>query len=145
MADPAYQLFLSYAAEDREFVETHLLPGLRRLPIQVFYDRELPHGQPLHTIFDELARAQEVLVLMTYAAIESFWVLAEVGGALTTHKTLIPICYGPTIEELRNLGLSELLGSPKYLNWNDREWIKYLQDLELRSQKRHRRQPRRHS
>jgi hypothetical protein len=145
MADSDYQLFVSYAAEDREFVEKRLLPGLRRPGIRVFYDRDLPHGQALHSIFDELARANEVLVLMTYAAIESFWVLAEIGGALTTRKTLIPICYGPTIEELRNRGLSELLGSPNYLNWSDREWIKYLADLDLRSQTNRRRKPRRQS
>ena len=82
---------------------------------------------------------------MTYAAIKSVWVLAEVGGALTTPKTLIPICYGPTIEELRNLGLSELLGSPNYLDWSDREWIKSLSDLDSRSQPDPRRKPKRPS
>ena len=57
MAAETYRLFLSYAAEDREFVESQLIPSLRGLHLEVFYDRELPHGEPLHSIFDELAKS----------------------------------------------------------------------------------------
>jgi hypothetical protein len=145
VAAETYRLFLSYAAEDREFVESQLIPSLRGLHLEVFYDRELPHGEPLHSIFDELAKSNEILVLMTYSAIKSLWVLAEIGGALTTRKTLIPICYGPTIEELRSLGLSDLLGSPNYLNWSAEEWTKYLATLALRSKSHRKRKPRRPS
>jgi hypothetical protein len=145
MVPDAYQLFVSYAAEDRVFVERQLLPGLQSLKVKVFYDQDLPHGQPLHAIFRKLAQVDEVLVLLTKSALESLWVLAEIGGALTTGKTLIPICYGPTIEELRNCGLSELMGSPKYLDWSDEEWIKYLSELGPRAQRTPKRKARRHS
>ena len=142
-ASAAHQLFVSYAAEDRAFVERQLLKGLRNSKVKVFYDQDLPHGEPLHAIFRKLAKVDEVLVLLTKSALESWWVLAEIGGALTTGKTLIAICYGTTIEELRELGLSELLGSRKYLDWSETEWDRYLSDLGRRAQRTLQRKARR--
>lgn len=83
-------VFVSYAQEDRAFVE-RLVAVIERAGLDVWYDTRLRPGQSFdEVIATELDRAGAVLVVWSAASVKSFWVRdeAQVGA---TRGVLVPV------------------------------------------------------
>jgi hypothetical protein len=118
-----YRLFLSHGGEDTFIVKEFLCPKVESSGATVFLDAgRLAYGDDFReTILQELARADEILVLLTPSSIKRPWVFAEIGAMLVRGKRVVAVRYGPTEAELQELGILPLLGTRTLLRMEDLE------------------------
>ena len=87
-----YDIFLSYAGEDREWVR-RLANALLEQGLNVWYDEiEIKPGDMWRDQTEKGLRASTyVVMVITPEAVHSNWQAAELGAALASQKPLIPI------------------------------------------------------
>lgn len=78
-----YRIFFSRGGDDTFIVKEFLKPKAEASGASVFLDAgRLQYGDDFRqTILEELAGADELLVLLTPSSILRSWVIAEIGGA----------------------------------------------------------------
>lgn len=130
MAD--YRVFFSHGGDDSFIVKEFLKPKVEGSGAAVFLDvGRMEYGDDFReTIFQELSRCDELLVLLTPSALRRAWVIAEVGATLVRSKRVVAIRYGPTETELQELGLLSLLGTKTLLRMED--FDEYISQLARR-------------
>ncbi len=128
----SYQVFLSHGAGDKYIVEQLLAPKLEKAGVDVFVDRiEIKYGDDFReTIFDELNRSDELLMLLTPTSILRPWVFAELGAAITKEIRVVALVYGVLETELQSMGILSILGTNHFLVIDD--FDQYLEQLEER-------------
>lgn len=116
-----YRVFFSHGGDDTFVVKEFLKPKVEASGACVFLDAgRLEYGDDFRqTILEELARADELLVLLTPSSVKRAWVIAEIGGALIREKRIVAVRYGPSELELQELGILSLLGTKKLLRMED--------------------------
>ena len=68
------EIFVSYAREDRDRVET-LVESLEQQGFSIWWDREIVPGDSFDELIDtQIGEAQVVLVVWTKSSIDSRWV-----------------------------------------------------------------------
>ncbi len=88
--DETYDIFLSYASEDRERVRP-LIEALDRQGWSVWWDRNIPAGRTWSDVIDEaLEQSRCVVVVWTSTSVRQNWVLEEAEDGLQ-HKHLFPV------------------------------------------------------
>lgn len=91
MSDERFDVFVSYAHADGEFVAT-LLSRLENENISAFADRSISPGEEwLSRLEFALKESKIILFLITPNSLRSNWVNAEAGAAWILKKTLVPI------------------------------------------------------
>lgn len=128
-----YRLFFSHGGEDA-FLAQALESDIRSSGAIVFLDNaELEYGDNFREkIFDELVKADELLVLLTESSIRRVWVIAELGATLIRDKRVVAIRYGPSEARLQKLGVLSLLGPNQLLSLNRPAIAKYVSELARR-------------
>ncbi|MEN6641396.1 MAG: TIR domain-containing protein [Armatimonadia bacterium] len=99
----AYDLFISYAGEDRQFVDS-LARELQDRGLHVWYDRFcLKLGDSIAGAIDDgLARSRYGLVVVSPASLGKAWPLREFRAILQQHEGhLLPVLHCITPEEVR--------------------------------------------
>ena len=116
-----YRLFFSHGGDDTFVVKEFLKPKVESSGAVVFLDAgRLEYGDDFRqTILEELACADELLVLLTPSSIKRPWVIAEIGAALVRGKRIVAVRYGPSEVELQELGILSLLGTKTLLRMED--------------------------
>ena len=92
------RVFLSYASADREYAH-HVRSLLAQRPdVHVFTTEMLSAGEDWQSkLKDELSKCDIFLVLLSPNAVESKWVLHELGAAWAMDKPIIPIVTHPKV------------------------------------------------
>jgi len=116
-----YRLFISHGGDDTFIVKEFLTPKVSSAGALVFLDAgRLEYGDDFRrAIFDELADADELLVLLTPSSVQRPWVAAEIGAALVRGKRVVAVRYGPSEAELQEMGMLSLLGTSTLLRLDD--------------------------
>ncbi len=119
---PKWDVFISYASEDREVVATPLAEALRDRELKVWYDVfELTPGKPLLRSIDEgLRESRFGLVVLSPSFFAREWPMRELSGlhARSIQQAgqpfLIPIWYQLSAADLAQLSplLSDIIGIP---------------------------------
>jgi hypothetical protein len=119
---PKWDVFISYATEDREVVATPLAEALREKGLKVWYDVfELTPGKPLLRSIDEgLRESRFGLVVLSPSFFAREWPMRELSGlhACSIQQAgqpfLIPIWYQLSADDLAQLSplLSDIVGIP---------------------------------
>src|SRR5262249_53963880 len=117
----SYRLFFSHGGDDTFIVRKFLCPQVESSGATVFLDDGcLAYGDDFReTVLLELARADEILVLLTHSSIRRPWVFAEIGAMLVRGKRVVAVRYGPSDVELQELGVLPLLGTKTLLRMED--------------------------
>jgi hypothetical protein len=91
---PSMRVFISHSTQDR-WVASRISDDLRRRGIETFLDaKDIETGDTVaRSIQSSLADCDELLLLLSPAAIQSPWVLLEVGGAKALDKRVVPILH----------------------------------------------------
>lgn len=128
----AYRVFFSHGGED-SYVADILKSRVEASGATVFLDSgAVEYGDDFRQIvLGELARCDELLVLLTPSALKRPWVLAEIGAALTRGIKIIVVVYGPTEAKLQSLGILSLLGPTRLLKLPD--FDDYIRQLGTRA------------
>ena len=93
--EPSVKVFISHTGADAEVARKirDLLSG--RLNARVFMDQDLSAGENWEAILRrELAEADVVVALLSPGAINSSWMLQELGAAWAMEKPIIPVTTG---------------------------------------------------
>lgn len=116
-----YRIFFSHGGDDTFIVKEFLRPKVESSGASVFLDAgRIEYGDDFReVIFQELSRCDELLVLLTPSSLQRPWVIAEIGAILVRGKRVVAIRYGPTENELQNLGVLSLLGTKSLLRMED--------------------------
>ena len=86
----SFDVFVSYAREDRERVEV-LVSALEAEGFRVWWDLELTPGQTWDSVLEErLASARSVVVVWSFVSVEKHWVREEARKALE-RGVLVPV------------------------------------------------------
>jgi hypothetical protein len=84
-------VFISNSRQDGDFAE-RLARILHHQGISAVSDQQIQHGENWESaIRDALGNAEAVLLVMSPDALNSPYVMLEVGAALASHKPIIPI------------------------------------------------------
>ncbi|MFI9452463.1 toll/interleukin-1 receptor domain-containing protein [Amycolatopsis sp. NPDC052450] len=84
-------IFLSYSSRDRDFVR-RLTGDLGRASIDVWIDeRELRVGERLTAIGEAIARADQLIVVVSTASANSYWVAEEIDMAGAAGVRVLPV------------------------------------------------------
>lgn len=87
----ARKIFVSYARSDQALAD-EVLRALRRMRVDVWSDDRLTAGDNWSEVLRSRLRDSEYfLLLLTPKALESSWVLQELGGAWALGKRIIPV------------------------------------------------------
>jgi hypothetical protein len=86
------KVFISHSTKDR-WIAGRVAEDLQALGIETFLDaKNLKTGDTIDdAIQDELRDCDEILMLLSPTALQSTWVMLEIGGAKALKKRLIPI------------------------------------------------------
>lgn len=121
------KVFISHSSSDK-WIARQIAKQLQERGIDSFLDeKDIETGDVIdETIQEHLSNCDELLMLLSPAALESSWVLIEIGGAKVLRKKLIPI--------LVHVGANDLppplaAGLARDLNEIDN----YLEEVERRS------------
>lgn len=127
-----YRIFFSHGGDDTFVVKEFLKPKVERSGATVFLDAgRIEYGEDFRqTIILELTQSDELVVLLTPSSIRRPWVIAEIGAFLIRGKRIVAIRYGPTENELQELGILSLLGTRTLLRMED--FDEYVSQLERR-------------
>ena len=104
--DFKYDIFVSYASEDKDFVQS-LVQNLSELGISVWYDGgELRLGDSImKSIADGLERSRYFLLILSPSFFKNQWTQFETGVALgrveVGQKHILPIYYGVDLEQVQ--------------------------------------------
>ena len=120
------KVFISYSSRDR-WVARRISDDLAAREIETFLDeKDIETGDSIDdTIQSNLDECDELLMLLSPEALQSHWVMLEVGGAKALRKRLIPVLLHVGVNELPsplNKGLARDL--------NDIE--KYYEEVQAR-------------
>lgn len=124
-----YRIFFSHGSDDTFIVKEFLRPKVESSGASVFVDAgRIEYGDDFReVIFQELSCCDELLVLLTPSSLQRPWVIAEIGAILVRGKRVVAIRYGPTENELQNLGVLSLLGTKSLLRMEEfDEYVKQL-------------------
>lgn len=132
-----YRLFFSHGGDDTFIVKEFLKPKVEGSGAVVFLDAgRLEYGDDFRaTIFDELVRTDELLVLLTPSSLRRPWVIAEIGAILLRGKRVVAVRYGPSETELQELGILSLLGTKTLLRMD--QFDAYVHQLTSRVAESH--------
>ena len=132
MAD--YRVFFSHGGDDTYIVTDWLKPKLDSTGAKVFVDAgEIQYGDDFRqVILDELARCDELVVLLTESSLRRPWVTAEISAMLVRGKRIVAVRYGPRELELQQLGVLSLLGTNKLLKLSEFDIGIYTEQLRAR-------------
>ncbi len=84
-------VFISYSRKDRDFV-TMLSEDLRKKGINVWIDSSIAGGESWRsTITENLVKASDVVVVLSFSAAASSWVQQEISIAYSRDKKMIPV------------------------------------------------------
>src|ERR1700761_3166199 len=88
----AVKVFISHSSQDKWIART-LSRELETLGVTTFLDeKDISTGESIDdSIHENLQDCDEILMLLSPAALASHWVLLEIGGAKALGKLLIPI------------------------------------------------------
>jgi len=127
----AYRVFISHASRD-QWVAGQIAKELHGLGISYFLDSEaLETGDQLDVrLRDELNTADELLVLLTPAALARPYVLMEMGAAWNQEKRIVGILYGVTSSELAGYGTPAFITNLVLRDIN--EFERYIREVEQR-------------
>ena len=95
MSDNKYAVFLSYSAEDKEWVsEFH--EALREAGKKAWYDVEdlKPGDRWQEKIQEALRESETLIVIVSRKTLNSKWVFFELGAAVAGGKKIIPVVTG---------------------------------------------------
>ena len=128
----SYRVFFSHGGDDTFIVREFLCPKVESSGATVFLDAgRLAFGDDFReTILRELARADEMLVLLTHSSIRRPWVFAEIGAMLVRGKRVVAVRYGPKDADLHEVGVLPLLGTKTLLEMEDLN--EYVAQLKIR-------------
>lgn len=131
-----YRVFFSHGSEDVYIVSDFLAPQVRSTDAEVFVDNGAIHyGDDFrHTVFAELERCDEVLVLLTPSSVRRPWVFAELGAAGLRRLRVVALRYGVSMQKLQQLGILSILGSNLPIVIDDMN--DYVEQLRVRVQHR---------
>ena len=107
-----YRVFISYSSGDR-IVAKPIAKQLEERGAIVFLDHDrLEYGERFReVILPEIARSDELLVILTPAALRRAWIFAEIGVALHSGIRIVAVLYaGATVESLKQVGALSLIG-----------------------------------
>lgn len=99
--------FVSFAGEERSFVEEHLLKAIEGESVATFYDDDMPLGTPSEVEMAKSAEetAQAVLVL-SRAFLTKMWPMKELHifmeSSLSPKTRILPLYYGITPDQLQD-------------------------------------------
>lgn len=83
--------FISHSSQDGDFA-ARLARILRNQGVSAASDQQIQHGENWETaIRGELDNAEAVVLVMSPDALNSPYVMLEVGAALASHKPIIPV------------------------------------------------------
>ena len=113
MTSPRYDVFISYASEDREAVARPLVQRLKEAGLRVWFDEdEIQIGESLRKAIDAgLSSSRFVVVIASETFFAKHWGQDEYGAAAAACKEVFPVLYGITQTELADY--SPLLGGKK--------------------------------
>ena len=97
------KIFISHSTSDR-WVARRISDDLTQFGFQTFLDeKDIETGESIDDAIQEnLQDCDELLILLSPVALESHWVLLEIGGAKALGKRLIPILLHVGANELPN-------------------------------------------
>lgn len=101
-----WDLFISYASEDRNHLVTHLVDTLSQFGLRIWWDQlELRAGDSLsRTIDNGLAHSQFGLIVISRSFLEKRWTEYELRGLtareLAGSKVVLPVWYGVTASDI---------------------------------------------
>jgi len=95
------KVFISYSSTDH-WIASKVREDIGKLGVEVFLDRrEIESGDEIdEQIRRHLREADEILLLVSPAALRSHWVMMEVGAARMLGKRLVPILVNVSPNEL---------------------------------------------
>lgn len=113
------RIFLSHSSKDRDFIETELIPFLRKQGVDPWYSRDdieaAVHWES--TILQGLRESPWFLVVLTPNSVASEWVQTEVSWALSERKgRVIPILLRPCQADELHLALRRI------------QWVDFTED-----------------
>jgi hypothetical protein len=117
MAPRSYQVFLSHGGGDNYLVDQLLAPRLEKTGAHVFVDSgAIKFGDNFRTtIFEELRRSDELVVLLTPTSVLRPWVFAELGAAIMHNMRIVAVIYGAREADLQENGVLSLIGTNHFL------------------------------
>lgn len=104
---PQWDIFISYASQDREAVASPLNNLLCRVGLSVWFDEtELQIGDSLRQRIDAgLARSRHGVVILSKAFFARHWPQQELNGLsqreVIGHKVILPVWHGVSVEDVR--------------------------------------------
>jgi hypothetical protein len=119
-APKPYLVFISHSSRDswvakqiaKEISECGASPFLDVLDIDAGADFE-------DRIRDSLSQANELVVVLTRAALESRYVRVELGGAWIRGLPIVALLYGPTPSEIQSMQSMPILKATNLIDLND--------------------------
>lgn len=125
-----YRVFISHATADK-WVARMICEKLDALGVGTFRDdRDIEGGEDIpDKIQQELARSDELLVLLTPQSVGRPWVILEVGMALGRKRRITPILYHVTIDPI-----PAMIRSKKAFDLNDID--RYFVEVSARNAER---------
>ena len=121
-----YRVFVSHATADKWIAKT-ICEKLEALEGVVAFrdDRDIAGGDQIPlTLFTEIDRSDELLLLMTPTSVTRPWVLLEVGMAMFRRR-IVPVCYNVEVNAIPALAMSR--------GFNLNELDQYLKELQARA------------
>lgn len=104
--DIKYDVFISYASEDADFVES-LVEELHKLDVKVWQDKlSIGWGNSIRQSIDRgLLKSRFAIAVLSKNYMEKYWTNYEVDGILNletnTHKVILPIWHNVTLDDVK--------------------------------------------
>lgn len=104
--DIKYDVFISYASEDADFVES-LVEELHKLDVKVWQDKlSIGRGNSIRQSIDRgLLKSRFAIAVLSKNYMEKYWTNYEVDGILNletnTHKVILPIWHNVTLDDVK--------------------------------------------
>ena len=108
-----YDIFISYASEDKEDIASPLYDALKNRGLSVWFDEaKIKIGDKLHQKINEgLRQSKYAIVILSKIYLEKFCPKLELNALLAGNKKIFPVLHGLTCEEVRERDL--ILGGIK--------------------------------
>lgn len=104
--DIKYDVFISYASEDADFVES-LVEELHKLDVKVWQDKlSIGWGNSIRQSIDRgLLKSRFAIAVLSKNYMEKYWTNYEVDGILNletnAHKVILPIWHNVTVDDVK--------------------------------------------
>ena len=95
------KIFISHSSHDR-WIARQVEAEIQKLGCETFLDeKDIETGSPIESVIQpHMSTCDEVLLLLSPAALASHWVLIELGGAIALQKRLIAILHHVDVDSL---------------------------------------------